>query len=257
MKDVQQQVDERDIYLNEVGIKDLVFPVEIKNKDGKWQTTHAKISLSVDLDPSQRGTHMSRFVDIIQKNNRIDLKHIKNILAVIQEKLGAKKSFIELKFEYFIKKEAPVSKKISFINVGVQYKAWLGETFEFEMTVNTPATTLCPCSKEISEFSAHNQRANISITVRSNEFIWIEDLVKISEDSASSPVYALLKRPDEKYVTEYAYENPRFVEDVCREVKIRLDENKIATRYKILVESFESIHNHNAFAKIISEEMLK
>ena len=236
MKDVQQQVDERDIYLNEVGIKDLVFPIEIKNKDGKWQTTHARISLSVDLDPSQRGTHM---------------------LAVIQEKLGAKKSFIELEFEYFIKKEAPVSKKVSFINVGVKYKAWLGETFEFEMTVNTPATTLCPCSKEISEFSAHNQRANISITVRSNEFIWIEDLVKISEDSASSPVYALLKRPDEKYVTEYAYENPRFVEDVCREVKIRLDENKIASRYKILVESFESIHNHNAFAKIISEAMLK
>lgn len=255
MKDVQQQVDERDIYLNEVGINNLVFPIEIKNKDGEWQNTAAKISLSVDLDPSQRGTHMSRFVDLIQDNNRIDLKHIKNILELMKERLGAEKSFIELDFEYFIKKEAPVSKKQSYINVGVIYKAWLGETFEFEMTVETPATTLCPCSKEISEYSAHNQRANIAITVRSNEFIWIEDLVKISEDSASSPVYSLLKRPDEKYVTEFAYENPRFVEDVCREVKIRLDEKNITKKYKILVESFESIHNHNAFAKIKSEEM--
>ncbi|WP_100065031.1 GTP cyclohydrolase FolE2 [Miniphocaeibacter massiliensis] len=255
MIDVQQQKDTRRVYLNEVGIKDLTFPIEIKNKDGKWQTTHAKISLSVDLDPEQRGTHMSRFVDIIQENNRIDLNHIKNILSIIQEKLGATKSFIELQFEYFIKKEAPVSKKISYINVGVNYKAWLDKELEFEMTVITPVTTLCPCSKEISEASAHNQRGNVSITVKSNEFIWIEDLVKISEDSASSPLYALLKRPDEKYVTEYAYNNPRFVEDVCREVKLKLEKENISKKYEILVESFESIHNHNAFAKIISEDM--
>ncbi|MDL2310342.1 GTP cyclohydrolase FolE2 [Peptostreptococcaceae bacterium OttesenSCG-928-C18] len=255
MIDVQQQEDTRKVYLNEVGIKDLTFPIEIKSKDGTWQTTHAKISLSVDLDPSQRGTHMSRFVDIIQENNQIDLKHIKNILTIIQEKLGANKSFIELHFEHFIKKEAPVSKKVSYINVGVKYKAWLDEDLEFEMTVETPVTTLCPCSKEISEASAHNQRGNVSITVRSTDFIWIEDLVKISEESASSPLYALLKRPDEKYVTEYAYNNPRFVEDVCREVKLKLDNKKIASKYVILVESFESIHNHNAFAKIISGDM--
>lgn len=256
MKDVQQQVDERNVYLNEVGINNLVFPIEIKNKDGEWQSSHATISLSVDLSPEQRGTHMSRFVDIIQQNNRIDLKHIKNILEVIRETLDAKKSFIELDFEYFIKKEAPVSKKTSYINVGVKYKAWLGDKFEFEMTVETPATTLCPCSKEISEYSAHNQRANIAITVRSTEFIWIEDLVEISESAASSPVYSLLKRPDEKYVTELAYENPRFVEDVCREVKLKLEERQIAEKYKILVESYESIHNHNAFAKIISKDMI-
>lgn len=256
MKDVQKQVDERNIYLNEVGINNLVFPIEIKDKDGKWQKSHATISLSVDLPPEQKGTHMSRFVDIIQDNNKIDLKHIRNILEIIREKLGATKSFIELDFEYFIKKEAPVSKKTSYLNVGVKYKAWLGDTFEFEMTVETPVTTLCPCSKEISEYSAHNQRANIAITIRSNEFIWIEDLVEISEKSASSPIYSLLKRPDEKFVTELAYDNPRFVEDVCREVKIKLEEMNKIKKYKILVESYESIHNHNAFAKIISKEMM-
>ena len=196
---------------------------------------------------------MSRFVDIIQENNRIDLKQIKNILSIIKERLGAEKSFIKLSFQYFIKKEAPVSKKLSYTDVEVEYKAWLGEDFEFEMTVKTPVTTLCPCSKEISEYGAHNQRATVAIKVRSKDFIWIEDLVKISEEASSSPVYSLLKRPDEKFVTEYAYENPRFVEDVCREVKLKIDQEGLASDYQIVVESFESIHNHNAFAKIISK----
>ncbi len=256
MKDVQQELDLRGVYLNEVGIKDLVYPIEIKNKEGNWQTTHSKIKLSVDLEPTQKGTHMSRFIEIIEGNNKIDLKHIKNILGIVKKKLKAKKSFIEMDFEYFIKKSAPISKKASYLNVGINYKAWLEEEFEFEMTVRTPVTTLCPCSKEISQYGAHNQRADISITVCSRDFIWIEDLVKISEEAASSPVYSLLKRPDEKYVTEYAYENPRFVEDVCREVKLKIDENNVAKKYKILVESHESIHNHIAFAKINNMEVI-
>ena len=253
MLDVQNLKDHRNIYLNEVGVRNLVFPIEIKDKNGNWQATHGNISLSVDLSPSQKGTHMSRFVDIIQENNRIDLKQIKNILSIIKERLGAEKSFIKLSFQYFIKKEAPVSKKLSYTDVEVEYKAWLGEDFEFEMTVKTPVTTLCPCSKEISQYGAHNQRATVAIRVRSKDFIWIEDLVKISEEASSSPVYSLLKRPDEKFVTEYAYENPRFVEDVCREVKLKIDQEGLASDYQIVVESFESIHNHNAFAKIISK----
>lgn len=252
MKDVQQQIDDRNVYLNEVGIKDLVFPIEIRKKDGTWDTTRAVISLSVDLDAKQKGTHMSRFVDIIQENNRIEIKKMRNILEIIKDRLEAENSYITLDFDYFIEKEAPVSKKISYLDVSVEYRAWLknGE-FEFEMTVNTPVTTLCPCSKEISNYSAHNQRANVALTVCTNEFIWIEDLVKISEDSASSPIYSMLKRPDEKYVTEYAYDNPRFVEDVCREVKLKVDELSNIKSFKVEVESYESIHNHSAYAKVI------
>lgn len=252
MKDVQQQLDTRNVYLNEVGIKDLTFPIQIMMKDGSWNTTKAIISLSVDLPPTQKGTHMSRFVDIIQENNKLDIKHMRKILEIIKERLGAKSSYIKLDFDYFIEKEAPVSKRISYLDVQVEYRAWLKEDdFEFEMTVNTPVTTLCPCSKEISDYSAHNQRANVALTIRTDEFVWIEDLVKISEESASSPIYSMLKRPDEKYVTEYAYDHPRFVEDVCREVKLKVDKLKNIKSFCVEVESYESIHNHSAYAKVI------
>ena len=252
MKDVQKQIDERNVYLNEVGVKDLTFPIQIKKKDGTWENTKGIISLSVDLDPKQKGTHMSRFVDIIQENNKLDIKHMRNILEIIKDRLEAQSSYITLDFDYFIEKEAPVSKKISYLDVSVEYRAWLkGDDFEFEMTVNTPVTTLCPCSKEISDYSAHNQRANVALTIRTNEFIWIEDLVKICEESASSPIYSMLKRPDEKYVTEYAYDHPKFVEDVCREVKLKVDKLPNIKRFEVEVESYESIHNHSAYAKVI------
>lgn len=252
MKDVQRQIDTRNVYLNEVGVKDLVFPVKIKTKSGDFITTKALISLSVDLPPTQKGTHMSRFVDIIQNNNKLDIKNMRNILEIIKEKLEAKSSFIKLDFDYFIEKEAPVTKRKSYLDVKVEYRAWLKDgKFEFEMTVNTPITTLCPCSKEISDYSAHNQRANVALTIRTNEFIWIEDLIGISENAASSPIYSLLKRPDEKYVTEYAYDHPKFVEDVCRDVKLSLDKFKEIDAYCIEVESYESIHNHSAYAKVL------
>ena len=252
MKDVQNQRDDRNIYLNQVGIKDLVLPIEIMQKDGAFGVTRASISLAVDLAPEKKGTHMSRFVDIMQNHRRIDIRNVRLILEELRQRLEAENSYITMEFDYFIEKEAPVTAKKSFLDVNVKYSAWIKDgEFEFEMTVNTPVTTLCPCSKEISDYSAHNQRANVAVTIRTGEFIWIEDIVRICEQSASSPVYSVLKRPDEKYVTEFAYENPRFVEDVAREVQIRMAELGDFISYTIEVESFESIHNHSAYAKII------
>lgn len=251
MKDVQKQIDNRNIFLNRVGIKDFRFPVEIKNKRGEWLGTAGNISLFVGLAENQKGTHMSRFLEIIQDNRKMDLKHMKKILEDIREKLESDSSYIIVDFDYFIEKESPVTKIKSMINVKVEYEGFLvGDDFEFKMKVISPATTLCPCSKEISQYSAHNQRANISIQISSKKFVWIEDIVKIAEESASAPVYSLLKRPDEKFVTEQAYDNPRFVEDVCREVKIRVDKMEDIEDYIIEVESLESIHNHSAYAMV-------
>lgn len=255
MKDVQSQYDERNISLNEVGIKNLTYPVEIKDSGGNWITVTAEISASVGLGPTQKGTHMSRFVEVIQDNNRqIDLKNIRQILESMKSRLGAENSFLSIGFDYFVKKKSPVTEKPSLMNVKTEIRsALIGDTLEFEMTVKTPVTTLCPCSKEISDYSAHNQRAIVSITANTLKFIPFEWFVQVAEDSASSPLYTLLKRPDEKFVTEFAYDHPRFVEDVCREVKQRIDKNRDIRSYVVEVESYESIHNHSAYAKVVGE----
>lgn len=252
MKDIQNQIDERNIYLNEVGIRDFKYPVEIMSKDGSWFATPAVLSLRVDLPGSQKGTHMSRFVEILQDHARLDLHNVRSILEVIKERLGAENSYISMEFDYFIEKNSPATGFTSLLDVHVRVDAkLLGNEFSFKTTVDTPVTTLCPCSKEISDYSAHNQRANVIISIVTNRFIWIEDIVKIAESSASSPVYSLLKRPDEKYVTEYAYDHPKFVEDVCRDVKLKLDELADIHSYSIEVMSQESIHNHQAYAKVV------
>ena len=251
MKDVQSQQDTRGVYINKVGVKNLVFPIEIRNREGEWVSTAATISLFVGLNAQQKGTHMSRFVEIISRKHRIDLMEMKTILEEMCEKLEAENSYIQLKFDYFIEKQAPVTGIPSLVNVGVEYSASLEKgDFEFDMRVTTPITTLCPCSKEISDYSAHKQRADVSIQIRRKKFLWIEQLVDIAEASSSSPVYSLLKRPDEKYVTEHAYDNPKFVEDVCREVKLRVDELENVREFCIEVESMESIHNHSAYAMV-------
>ena len=252
MKDIQNLIDERNIYLNEVGIRDFKYPVEIMAKDGSWFATPATMSLRVDLPGTQKGTHMSRFVEILQDHARLDLQNVKSILEVIKERLGAQNSYISMEFDYFIEKHSPVSERSSLLDVHVRVDAKLiGDDFKFRTTVDTPVTTLCPCSKEISDYSAHNQRANVVISIETNRFIWIEDIVKIAEESSSSPVFSLLKRPDEKYVTEYAYDHPKFVEDVCRDVKLKLDELPDIHQYTIEVMSQESIHNHQAYAKVV------
>lgn len=252
LKDVQGTRDTRGIYINQVGIKDMVCPMEIKNGEGEWVPVTATVSVFCDLAPELKGTHMSRFVEVIQENSRMDLAHMKSILEGIQKKLETQASFVHIAFDYFVWKKAPVTERDSYLNVKVEYTASLQHgDFEFQLTVRTPVTTLCPCSKEISAYSAHNQRATVSLMVRTDKFVWIEDLVRIAEESASAPVYTLLKRPDEKFVTEQAYDHPQFVEDVARDAKLKMDQIDGVRQYEIEVESHESIHNHVAYARIV------
>ncbi len=253
MKDVQNQKDSRNIPLNEVGIKNLRYPLDIKDSNGQWFTTHTTISARVGLPADKRGTHMSRFVEIIQAYDKLNLKDMKELLRSMQTTLEAETAYLEISFDYFVKKKAPVSGKEAYLNILVTVNASLEQDdFHFVVTVQTPVTTLCPCSKEISDYSAHNQRALVTITTDTQKFIPLERYVAISEAAASSPLYTLLKRPDEKYVTEYAYDHPKFVEDVCRDVKQQLDKMEGINSYIVEVESLESIHNHSAYAKVTS-----
>lgn len=254
MKDVQNEKDNRNIYLHQVGIRDLKYPVVIRNGEGETVTVTAQISLGADLEGDQKGTHMSRFVEVLTQYNQMDLKTIRRLLEAIQDSLEARSSFCRFSFDYYIWKKSPVTERESYLALEVEYDGALrDDELDFEMTVRTPVTTLCPCSKEISDYSAHNQRAIVSITVRTNQYIWIEDLSGIAERAASCPVYSLLKRPDEKFVTEYAYDHPKFVEDVARDAKLLIDESEEmegVQSYVIEVESLESIHNHSAYAKV-------
>ncbi|QCX32884.1 GTP cyclohydrolase I FolE2 [Caloramator sp. E03] len=248
MKDVQSEKDFRNVSLKKVGINGLKWPIVVKEKSGGVQNTISQMALSVDLPADIRGTHMSRFVELVNDLKEITPKEIEKALDKLKEKLGAKTAHLKIDFDYFIKKPSPVTGIVSPYDVKCSFDAEKGEDFRFIMEVIVPVSTLCPCSKEISEFGAHNQRATVNISIYSKKLIWIEDLVKVAEDSASSPVFSLLKRKDEKFVTERAYLNPRFVEDVVREAAIRLDDMKEILWYRVYVESMESIHNHNAFA---------
>lgn len=251
MKDVQNQKDSRNIYLHQVGIRGLKYPVIIKNYEGEMVPVSGEVDLFVDLEGEQKGTHMSRFVEVLTQYHKMDLSDIRHLLRDIREKLEAENSFCKVDFDYYIWKKSPVTGGGAYLAVEVEYEAALkGDDLEFEMTVRTPVTTLCPCSKEISDYSAHNQRAIVSITLRTSHYIWIEDVARIAEDSSSCPVYSLLKRPDEKFVTEKAYDNPKFVEDVARDAKLMIDEMEGVQSYIIEVESLESIHNHSAYARV-------
>lgn len=249
MKDVQSQEDPRKIPLDKVGIEDLLYPIRVMDRANVLQHTVAKVKLAVELPHNFRGTHMSRFVEVLNKHsNNITLQNIENILDELKKVLKAEKSYLELEFPYFIKKKAPVSGMESFMNYRCKFIASKDSNFDFMLEVNVPVHTLCPCSKEISEKGAHNQRAEVQVQVRTSKLVWIEEIAEMAENSASSPLFALLKRVDEKRVTEKAYETPRFVEDVARELAIKLNKDERILWYRIVVKSFESIHNHNAFA---------
>ncbi|MGJ8453995.1 GTP cyclohydrolase FolE2 [Pseudothermotoga sp. U03pept] len=250
MKDVQSQPDMRNVYLQRVGIKNLSYPVTVMDKKDGYQDTVAIINMYVDLPVEFRGTHMSRFVEVLNKYRLgIDPKIIREMLEELRATLNASVARVEIEFPYFVLKKAPVSKHESFTRyicrIDGQKSA---NTYDFTVSVGVPVLTLCPCSKEISERGAHNQRAIVWIHVRSKKLIWFEELIEYAEESASSPVYTILKRVDEKFITEHAYDNPRFVEDVAREIALRLNNDQRISWYRVEVESFESIHDHNAYA---------
>lgn len=250
MKDVQSEKDVRNIPLKHVGIKKLRWPVELKDKERGTQHTIAEVTLAVDLPKDLRGTHMSRFVESMVNLGPLGLHEVEGILDTLKEHLQAERSYIKLEFPYFVYKAAPVSGKVAPMDVDCVYQAEKGERFKLRICAIVPIATLCPCSKEISTYGAHNQRAYAKIEIEANEMVWIEELVALADASASTSLYGLLKRPDEKFVTEHAYDNPRFVEDAVREIVLRLEEDKRISWYRAEVESMESIHNHNAFAVV-------
>lgn len=255
LKDVQSEKDVRQIPLKQVGIKDLRWPIELRDKTRGTQHSVAKVTLAVDLPHDTRGTHMSRFVECLRTLGPVALGEVESILDKLKEHLQAEKAFLQLEFPYFITKAAPVSGMEAPMDIDCVYKAEKGDKFKLKITAVVPVQTLCPCSKEISNYGAHNQRAWAKLEIQSTEMVWLEELVAIADASASTPVYGLLKRPDEKYVTEHAYENPRFVEDAVREIALRLEADKRIIWYRAEVESMESIHNHNAFAIVEKGEV--
>jgi len=250
--DVQNMADTRDLAINKVGIKSIRHPVQVKDKNVGVQHTVATFNMYVHLPHNFKGTHMSRFVEILNHHGReISVESFENILLEMIEKLEARSGHIEMSFPYFINKTAPISGVQSLLDYDVTF---IGEInngkYSFTMKVLVPVTSLCPCSKKISERGAHNQRSHVTITVRTSSSVWIEEVVSYAEEQASSELYGLLKRPDEKFVTERAYDNPKFVEDMVRDVAATLNRDERIEAYVVESENFESIHNHSAYALI-------
>ena len=252
MEDVQNLADTRQIAINRVGIKSIRHPVKVLDRTGGVQHTIAVFNMYVSLPHNFKGTHMSRFVEILNSNEReLSVESFPVILREMVEKLEAETGHIEMNLPYFINKSAPVSGVQSLIDYDVTL---IGEICHGQIAstikVVVPVTSLCPCSKKISERGAHNQRSHVTVTARINEHVWIEEIVQLVESQASCELYGLLKRPDEKYVTERAYDNPKFVEDMVRDVAARLNAEPRIYSYTVESENFESIHNHSAYALI-------
>jgi GTP cyclohydrolase I len=250
--DVQSTEDLRRLAINKVGIKSIRHPVKVADRSGGVQHTVAIFNMYVHLPHNFKGTHMSRFVEILNGREReISVESFESMLRQMVEKLEAESGYIEMSFPYFINKSAPVSGVQSLLDYDVTF---IGEIeqgkYRFKMRVLVPVTSLCPCSKKISDYGAHNQRSHVTVTACTNDFVWIEDIVGIVESQASCELYGLLKRPDEKFVTERAYDNPKFVEDMVRDVAAALNRDRRIDGYIVESENFESIHNHSAYALI-------
>ncbi len=252
LEDVQGSLDQRNIAIDKVGIKDIAHPIKVLQRGGEIQHTVASVGMCVQLPHSQKGTHMSRFVEILNaQQEALCTQSFARILHTMAERLEAEKGYIEMTFPYFINKKAPVSGIAGLINYEVSL---IGEINAGKTTVKTrvvvAATSLCPCSKQIADYGAHNQRSHITITAQSEELLWAEQLIDIAEAQASAEVFSILKRSDEKVVTEQAYDNPKFVEDLIRDVASSLDQVSNITAYTVEAENFESIHNHSAYALV-------
>ncbi len=250
--DVQGSPDTRNITIDKVGVKDLRHPVRIQDRNGLEQHTVANFNMYVELPHNFKGTHMSRFVEILSRHEReISVKSFRAVVQETRDHLDAGTSHIEMSFPFFLEKAAPVTGVKSLMDYQVTFVGEVrDEQASTEVRVVVPVTSLCPCSKKISQYGAHNQRSHVTVSVKAKAFIWIEELIDIVEQEASCELYGLLKRPDEKYVTEKAYENPKFVEDMVRDVAGRLNADDRILQYVVEAENFESIHNHSAYAQI-------
>jgi GTP cyclohydrolase I len=254
--DVQSSVDTRRIAINKVGIKDIRHPVRVRDRSEGEQHTIASFNMYVDLPHNFKGTHMSRFVEILNRHEReISVESFRIMLSEMTSLLEAESGHIEMGFPYFVNKRAPISGVESLMDYDVTL---IGEIVGSEVTtrikVVVPVTSLCPCSKKISDRGAHNQRSHVTVNARIRDFVWIEEIIDLIEEEASCQLYGLLKRPDEKFVTEHAYDNPKFVEDMVRDVAARLNADTRIGGYILESENFESIHNHSAYALIEREK---
>jgi len=253
MKDIQSSPDNRNIYIDKVGIKKLKLPITVRDRHRMAQRTVADVNFYVDLPHHFKGTHMSRFVELLNDHREsFDIERIDEILVKARQKLKALKAHIELTFPYFVEKKAPVSGLPGLIDYECMISAASNGNRKTDtiLTIKVPITTLCPCSKEISRYGAHNQRSIVTLSVRVNKFIWLEEIIRIIEETASCEIYSLLKREDEKHITEKAYENPAFVEDVVRAITEKISQDDRIDWFTVESENYESIHNHNAYAFI-------
>ena len=251
IEDVQGRADTRRLPINRVGIKDIRHPVRVKDRSAGEQHTIATFNMYVSLPHNFKGTHMSRFVEILHGEREISVESFRMMLEKMTERLDADTGHIEMSFPFFVMKKAPVSGVESLMDY---HATLIGErrkgATEMWVRVTVPVTSLCPCSKKISDYGAHNQRSHVTIKAKLRSHLWIEEIIGIAESEASSELYGILKRPDEKYVTERAYDNPKFVEDMVRDVAARLNADDRIASYVVECENFESIHNHSAYALI-------
>lgn len=256
MPDVQAGADRRQVAIDRVGVKDVTYPIRLRMPGGGEQTTVASVNMYVALPHHQKGTHMSRFLEVLNEHacEPLTPNRIPAIARSIRRRLSAEVAHFEARFKYFIRKPAPVTGQPGLMDYDVTFECTANHDVDFVMSVAAPATSLCPCSKEISLYGAHNQRCRIEAKVRFSGTLWIEELVESLEKAASCPVFAVLKRPDEKWVTEKAFENPKFVEDIVRDLALGLDAHPRISWYSINSENYESIHNHSAYAQITRDK---
>ncbi|WP_019880649.1 MULTISPECIES: GTP cyclohydrolase FolE2 [unclassified Methylophilus] len=257
IEDVQNLADGRQLAIDKVGIKAIRHPVKVKDKSGDAQGTIALLNMYVQLPQHFKGTHMSRFIEILNHIEReISLESFYMLLHETALRLEAKTGYIEMAFPYFVNKAAPVSGVKSLLDYDVTFIGEISEAgHDVKVKILIPVTSLCPCSKKISAYGAHNQRSHVTVTVSFNTLMWVEDVIRLVEMQASSELYGLLKRPDEKYVTEFAYDNPKFVEDMVRDIATAFYKEARIKSFVVECENFESIHNHSAYACITSQDL--
>lgn len=256
MKDIQNQRDYRNIPIDKVGIKNLRYPITVLDRRNGYQHTVASINMYVDLPHKYKGTHMSRFVEMLHIfRPEVSLKRISVVLAKMKKHLNAASALVEVTFPYFIEKKAPVSESPGLLDYTCRIIGSSDPEGKVDLVseVIVPISSVCPCSKEISEIGAHNQRGEVRLSTRFNKFIWMEDMIELVEGCASCEVYSVLKRVDEKCVTERGFSNPKFVEDIVRDIAKKLKQDSNITWFSVSAENFESIHNHSAYAHIISD----
>lgn len=251
MPDMQNTRDERNIAIDRVGVRNVQYPIQLLDRKNELQHSIGNFTLTVDLPQHFKGTHMSRFLEVLNEHKgEVGVRSIPTILEALRSRLHAEQSHLDVDFTYFINKPAPVTGKDGLMGYRCRFEASNGKTNDMVIQIEIPVTTLCPCSKEISAYGAHNQRGYVTVRLRPTGLLWIEEIIEMIEKRASAPLYPLLKRPDEKFVTELAYDNPRFVEDMVREVAVAFDAEPRIRWYSVEVENHESIHAHNAYAFI-------